>query len=477
MVIDLRHRFKIISSFITINILRNVLGIVRSKLVAIVYGSQQVGLLGQFLSFNNFQGRFVTFGISASLVNSISKIEENNWSKKQVLLLNLLIIVIANLVNTLIIGFFSTELAILIYGNNSYSIYIWMGLFLNYIYSVTTFIEISFQANQNFNILGKSRAIGIGIAILFVIPLTLKFGVIGIILDLFILYSSSLLYLFTKINWNDSKTIFSKINKDENKRILIYILRIAGTDFFRAMLVLGSIVLIRMIIIHHFDLTAAGFYYAIVAISGYSNVLAEGFMVYYFPTISHTQTNVELKKEININIELLFYIITPILIIIAVFSKFLLKILFSAEFGHLDLFLKLLAISKIFYIVYFLYTINLLGKNKLQTFLYLEGLRSFILVLSTLFFIRIYQFSGLIYSLVFTEIISIFFLSIIIKGKTEFYLNKNNIKLILFSAIIISISLLPIDIIWQFIITLFSFIAVFDLRKYKKILKFKNKIL
>lgn len=463
-------RIKTIVNFILLNILRNILGVVRSKIIAVFHGVAQVGLLGQFLTLNNLQIRLVTFGVSASLINSYNYGTSKNWLKEQIFLVNFSIILIANIINTIIVGIFVTGLTILIYGNIQFKLFIWMGLFLNYIYSLSLFFEITVQAKQDFSILWKARSWSIISALITVVPLTYYFSVLGVILNLIILYTVSFIYLFIQLKKYLSWKKISLVSNIK-KEIILYILKVAGTDMVRTLFILGSLFLVRIFILHYFGLVISGYYQAIVSISNYSNILAEGFIVYYYPTISSFR-NEKFKEELNLNFEILLYIILPFIALIIILSQPVLMILFSSEFVFLKNNLELLLVSKLVYIIYYFYSINFLARNFLRKFLILEASRSIILIISTVILSQLFKFNGAVFAVLLTDVFSLLTVVILAKNLKFFKVTKENIKLVIYSFIIVLILFfLNLNLVLEILIFVFLFITFFNLKKYKEVIK------
>ncbi|HID38641.1 MAG TPA: hypothetical protein EYP36_03895 [Calditrichaeota bacterium] len=463
-------RIRTILNFIILNIFRNLLGILRSKIIAVFHGVSQIGLLGQFLTFNNLQSRVVTFGITASLINSYNYAKIKNWSKDEVIAFNIFVVLAANLINTILIGVFISALTVLIYGSLEFKLFIWLGLLLNYIYSFSSVLELSVQAEQKFNLLWKARGWGILVALITVVPLTYYFSVLGIIFNLIILYCISFLFLLTrgKLRFNIKKAkLLFKFNKD----IASYVLKVAATDIVRSLFVLGSLFLVRVFILHYFDLVTSGYFQAIVSISNYSNILAEGFIVYYFPTISSIKNNDRLRQEMAVNLEILLYIIVPFIGLLMVFSRPVLNILFSSEFILLQNYLEVLLSAKIFYLLYYFYSINFLARNFLKKFIILEGLRSVLLIGLVMLLSKLFAFPGAVYAVLLTDILSVFLIFVLSHKLEYFKIAGSNLKLLVSAFILILILfLIDLPIVLEMAVLLVLFVLFFDVKKYKQVI-------
>ena len=171
---------KSIYSFIFLNVLSNFIGIIRNKIIAVFYGIQTVGLLGQFNTFNSLQIKLVTFGSQASIINTYNLPDSDENAQSQFLFINFLIISLANLINNLIIIIFLDNLAELIYNDSNLRIYLILGIVLNLFYSLSQFVELSFQAQKKFSQLFYGRLFSFIVAGLAVVPMVFFYDINGI---------------------------------------------------------------------------------------------------------------------------------------------------------------------------------------------------------------------------------------------------------------------------------------------------------
>lgn len=474
MSISLPNRIDSIVRFILVNVLRNILGIIRSKIVAIYYGVAEVGILGQFISFFNLQNKLVLFGTSASIINSYNLIDEKETNKESILLINLLIIFIANILNSLVIFIFINWLAILIFGNVIYKTLIILALVLNIVYSLSTFFEIVLQARKDFKLLSFGRGFAITISILAAIPLSYFYSVTGIIIDLILLYSVSFFYFCTKlkcikyIKEINLTFVISKITRQN----IYYISKIALTDLFRTVFILGGLFIVRILILNIFDIRTSGLYQALISISNYVNVLAEGFIVYYFPTISSSNEESIIKQEINTNFEILLYIITPLILILLFFSKYVLYLLYSSSFVQLSNELSWLIMAKLFYFFYYFYSISLLARNLLKTFLFLEAFRSGILIFLTYILSKYFGFDGAVVAIIITELLSVIMVVAFSWEIKYFHLDTSRYKKFFGVILMCLIAITPlIHILIKLFIICFLFNWILGVKNYINIVK------
>lgn len=464
------HRIKSISRFIFVNILRNFLGILRGKEIALLFGAEGIGLLGQFLTFFNFQSKLLMFGVTASLVNSVNLGQNRGYDRDKIILVNLLLVFVANIIFGSIYFCNIDLFSILLFTSVKYTTLIILTGILGFIYSISTFFELIFQADQNFKLLSYGRIISIIVSILLVVPLIYKFGVNGAILNLIILSIVSLLYFL--FNGGLNKVKISLIDFKKEFPIIKNILLICFTDILRSFSILGSLMIGRILIIHLLGIKANGFYQSIWSISNYIDILLQGFVVYYYPKISSIFEDEKINDEININFEVISYLIFPFILLITVWPQIFLWFFYSEEFISFHSFLSLVMIAKIFNFFYYFYSITLLGKNFLKKYIFLDLSRSLIFILVNYFLIKLFSFNGAIYAIIITELLSFVFVIFLIKEIKYIHLNKSNKKLF-FKILLFTILLfiLPIPLLIKTILIFIIILIFFDIKKYSDIIK------
>ena len=462
-------RINTIFSFIFINVFRNIIGILRNKILAVTYGASSIGLLGQFLNFDGITGKIILFGSTASLVNTYHDAERLNIQKSIVILAHFILISFSGIVNLSILWLFSSEFAGLIYLDRQYVNLIYIGIGLNIIYAASTFLELILQAGQQFKDLFKARIAGLVVGIVTLYPLLINWNIEGVIINMIILYAVSFTFLIYKLGIFTRLRVVLFLESIQKLKISIFrlIFKVMFTDLSRSLIVYGSLLIVRIIVIQALGEGDAGYYHACLSISNYLNIILEGFIVYFYPVICAAQSDKDIMTETNLNFEILFYLVFPVIILIELFPAQLIQLLYSGDFVHISFLLALLICTKILYLYYYFFTISFLAKSFLKKFLLIESVRSILLISSTYICMIFWQFSGAIYALVVTEILSFIVVWALKRKLTKFAINSDNRKNILY-IVLISIFILanPFDKLYMVIAVIVMTVLLFDMRKY-----------
>ena len=433
-------RIKSFFQFGTVNVLRNLLGLLRAKIVALWFGGMGVGIIGQYIAFFNLQSKAVVFGATASMINSYHMSEERHWDIKKVYFYHLVIILIINVIFTISYLINIEYINNVIFAGEVKSDFMLLILIVGIFYSISTFLEMIIQAQKNFKVLSFGRNISIFAALFTCIPMIYFFNLSGILYNLIILYLSSFVYFFLILKKH--KVISPSITLGKDFPIIKYIIKVSIIDLTRSFLVIGSILLGRTIIVNLVGMVKNGYIQSIWSIANYINVFSTGFMVYYFPLINSQQESDKLKEELNSSFLLLIYLLFPLIIVLLLFPNQIIKILYTNDFLIVSDYLKYFMIAKFIEIYYYFYTINFLGRNQFRNYLLLETLRSFFFIIIIWIFVRYFDLKGAAWAILSTEIFSLFVVHIILLKERYLKLEKSNDWLflkMLFLLIIISV--------------------------------------
>ncbi len=468
------HQIKSFLKFTSVNILRNALGLIRSKVIAIWYGGLGVGILGQYVSFFNLQSKILLFGATASIINSHNKAIRESWNKQLVLLYHLLIILVTNILGGLFLILFSNKISTLIFDGLVDNNFVFLMVLVGLIYSAGMYLELLVQARKEFSKLFKGQVYSSIFAILTLIPIIFIFGIKGILYNFIIFYLISFLF-FLSTSALDIHEL-SRNHVQLNIKILKYILKVSLIDIARSILVIGSLLVGRIFIVKIIGIQKTGYLQSILSITNYINVLSMGFMIYYFPTISSKLKTDDFSNEFNSGFKLLIYFVFPFIILIYLFPDIFIKLLYTKEFLIVKNFLPILMISKVIEIYNYFYGINFLGTNRLGNFILLDGLKSIIFLLLLAILLSKFQIIGIVYSFLGAEITAFLSLKIILKKITQLQLKReNNILYYKILLLLILLNFLDINIFLKILISLSYSILLLDLKTYFELISIFRK--
>lgn len=450
---------------ILVNILSNVLGIIRSKLLAIWHGIIGIGLLGQIVSFINVQSVTSTFGTKLALINLLTEASEQEKSK--IISTGAVLLLCINIIIVGLTFLFINQLVLLIFKSPEYKNLLIIMIMIGPLLGFRGYIETILQAEKNYRIIIKSKSYAIVIAIILIAPLIYFFGIQGVVYD-FILWFC-LEFLLMLYFWLDfSKPLNLRMSWD--KHIVKNIIKISGLNTIRYIAITIALLLSRILIVQLLTLTDAGYFQAIWSITSYINVIFTGLTFYFLPEFASVLEPINLREEINRSFNYMMYIVVPIFLAIFIIPKIILILLFSNTFEQLSNLLILFAVAKLFELVYIFYIVVFEAKAAMKIYFPLEIIKS--ILMPTLLYVMIkgLGFAGATYSFVllhFCLAISVLFIS----GNRRLLLSKNNF-VIISGLIVTGLIMFVTESVWlRVIIGVASFLYLVGFKNYIIVLR------
>lgn len=470
-----KKELKYIFYFNSAALLNNLLGLIRAKITAIWLGISGVGILGQILTFYNLQTRLIDFGTFPLLINKIGKLDLDKDSQDYDLIVSItfLILLFTNIISLPVLLIFRNQLTILLFGSLKYSSLIILLAFLNPVFTVAFFPETILKAHRKFSILAKGQNLTAVVGIITIVPAIWFLGEEGIIFNFFIFLGFNAIYFFWFARFY--LKISGKIWNLNFWPILPSVLKFCSIDTLRKILVFGSLVLFRIILIQFSGIENTGYFQSIWSISNYINVLMTAFMVYLFPTLSGYTDSSAFKRALDTNFQYLVYLIFPFIVTIVMAPEIFLLLLFDRSFLSMSYYLSIFTFLKIFESIYIFYTTAFLAQTRLKAFIATEATRSLTLVFFSYFAISKYSLKGAVASFIVVNLITLIPLFYYVKKDKWFEFSRSNMMLLVYLALLLTILLIPLDDILIIRISkvvffiILSFFAI-DWKKYFKLI-------
>lgn len=468
----------VVSAFVLTSAIQNIIGVLRAKVLALLWGATHVGILGQILTLFNLQTRLLTFGTTAALVNQLAREDESNH-RDVVIQITFFIVFLTNLVTLTIFTVFAPQLSYLLFNTPKYSHFIlWMAVICPF-FSLSRLLETLDQAEKKFKRLVKGRIISMGLALILVIPLVYQLGVLGAIIDLLVWFSVSIIYFSPQ-----RKELLYILFRRSNKLNPIWksTIKICVADFSKHMLFNASLAVFRILLVHELNLRYVGYFQALWSIVNYLNIFINGFTIYFLPVISEHRSSTKTRQEISLNFTMLIYILVPVCAFLLLFPAPLLYLLYSKEFVQISSELNWMIFGKFFDLLFTFFIVIFLGQRQLRLFLGLELFRSISLLIVTYWLTIHFGFKGAIGGVVVVQIMSFLMGFYWIQKDPLFALDrKSHLLLWRIVFMFICLALFPGDTVF-WVIGKILFVLIFvsialNLKLYLKLIKeFKGRI-
>jgi O-antigen/teichoic acid export membrane protein len=401
---------------------------VTAKIIAFYIGPAGLGVIGQLSSFIAIVLPLSVGAVSNGIVKYLSEFEEDKSRQNEVIKAAIIITACCSLMIASVTVVFAENWSLMLFGeNNDYSsIIIVFGITLICYALFTLFTSVlnGLKEYKKYNYLNIISSI---IGLVFSLILIHLYGLNGALFSM-VTYQSVVVIIFfffipkiKQLNWNQIKQV--KIN--------------TATYFnlfqFSLMAIVSSIVVpltqifIRTIINSRVDAVSVGFYEAINRISiMYLGVITTTLSIYYLPRLSSISSKKLLKQELYKGYAIILPVTFVLLLGVYIFKGFVIKIVFSQAFTHMeDYFLPQLA-GDFFKIASWLLAFQMWAKAMVKTFIITETLASLSLGVLSYWLIQIYGGVGAVYAYLINYLL--YFVSMLfIFRKLIFYRSEDEI--------------------------------------------------
>lgn len=438
-----RQIMKATSIFGGVQVFQILIGIIRSKFIAVLLGPAGMGVSGLLQTSVGMISSLTNFGLTSSAVKSIATAQaENNEVKVgRVIAVFRRLVWATGLLGAIITLILSPYLSKITFGNNDY---VWAFAFL----SITLLINqisagqgVLLRAMRQIKLMAKSSMIGSVLGLLTTIPLYYFYGIAGIVPALIITALTSLF-----LSWYySSKLSFKKV------KVQLIDIRLEGKE----MLIMGFMIslsgiismlfsyLFRIYLSNYGSISDVGLYNAgFVIVNTYVGMIFTAMSTDYYPKLSSVANDiVKMRKAINQQAEIAILILCPIVLIFIVFIKWVIVLLYSEAFVSIENMVLLAAAGMIFKSISWAIAFLLLAKSASKLFFWNELMANSYIFIFNLLGYYLYGLSGLGASFIVSYIIYSIQVYLITRSLFDFRLSKNLIGILLINTSIISFCL------------------------------------
>ena len=407
-----RQIMKATSIFGGVQIFNIIIAIIRSKVIAVLLGPAGMGIAGLLTATTGLISSLTNFGLGISAVKDIATANENKNELRlaKVVLVLQRLVWFTGLLGAVITFIFASWLSELSFGNKEYSIaFMWLSVTLLF-NQLTSGQYVLLQGLRKLKFLARANMIGSAFGLLVSVPLYYYLRIDGIVPAIIL---TTLLIL--AVNSYFSKQVkIQKVNVSfketgvlgKGMMLMGFMLSLSG------ILALGSLYIVRIFISNTGGIEDVGLFNAGFAIvNTYVGLVFTAMATDYYPRLSGVANdNKKATLMINQQADIAILILAPILAVFIIFINWIVILLYSTKFIHIDAMLHWMALgmffkatswaiafillakgaSKLFFWNELIATIYGLGLNVLGYYLMgLEGLGISFLISYLLYFIQV----------------------------------------------------------------------------------------
>lgn len=425
-----------------------IVGVVRSKVMAVLLGPMGVGVISQAFSFLTTASTVASLGLGVGIAKFIPLYEHEKKSLliKQAVLVSFLLHISISLLWIILIICFPGKISFMIFSTPIYArLLIFVALAIPCA-TLVYFVASVFISLGNIKAFTVSRVWGylIGLVPMFILIYFwgVKGGFIQIFLVAFVGFIFALYYFLKVIprefylpkEFHELSGLFPM-----GRRIFKYGLAMLATTALASF----SILAVRSIIIHRIGTVANGYYQVLVAFSAYYlPFFTNALWGHFYPRINSTDSSAEVSKELNNTVRFLSIGITLCIVALLIFKRYLVLLVFSNKFLNAIPYMESQFMGDFFSLLSITFGCLILAKGKIRIYFLNALFTSIIFISLSLLMFKHFAIFAVTLSYLMAQLISASFLYIYYKKYLKLYLSETTLQAILYSLILLTVAVL-----------------------------------
>ena len=392
-----RQIMKATSLFGGVQVFNILMGIIRSKFIAVLLGPAGMGIAGLLTSTTGLIASVTNFGLSTSAIKNVAEANGNGNSQRIGVVVSVIkrLVWITGLLGTVVTFVLAPFLSRLTFGNPDYTVaFRWVSVTLLFA-QLASGQMVVIQGMRKLQFLAKANIIGSVLGLLVSLPIYYWLGVKGIVPALLVTSALSVLltYYFTARISIDKVSVSVATIKSEGAGMMKmgFLLSMSG------MIGLVTSYILSIFISRYGGIAQVGLYNAGFAIiNTYVGMIFAAMVTDYFPRLSAVAADNE-KSAVLINqqAEIGILIIAPVLNIFMVFINVVITILYSSKFLPISGMIQYVALGIFLKTVSWAMGYMMLAKGDSKIFFYSELLANIYILLINMICYRLYGLDGL----------------------------------------------------------------------------------
>lgn len=428
-----------IGIFGSMHLVNMVVSILRTKFAALWLGSYGVGILGLYISIITLIMSIVNAGLPISIIRYLSE-EHQKTSHKRLKIANT-ILIITGLLGTIFIFIFSSQIAILTFGDTSFTwAFRWIAISVFFKQLSSGYTSI-FQSQKKIMLYANANLIANSLGIIITIPIYYHFRIEGIVYNLLIvaIIESFVFYLFLRRSKLAQYCIKWNILKKESQALLSQSLSFMLSGFFSLL----SIFLVQIYVSRNSDYETLGIYIAgFSVLNTYVAVIFTAMGMEYFPRISKQKIGTEnFSKEVNNQLFIGMKFLMPILLGLLLLAPWVINLLYNKEFLGSVHYIYLASLGVFFKLFSFVIGYVIISKGTEKLIIYNSIFFNFLFVLIHCLGFYFYQLKGIAIASTLYYLLHLIANYCIVSKKFSLKIKRKNLITYAMNALIILLSL------------------------------------
>lgn len=303
-----------------------------NKILAVYVGPAGYAVIGQFQNFIQMVTTFAGSAINTAVIKYTAEYYEDENKQRSIWRTAGSIVLLFSLTFSLLIFIFQKQLSTYIFHTDIYqTVFVWFAVFLTFFTFNALFLAI-LNGKKEVLRLVIANIIGSIFSLAVTSLLAMKYNLYGALVALSIYQSLAFLvtlFLCYKSEWFKLTYLFGKIDKNVAKKFASFALM----ALVSAICVPLSQILIRTYLTQEYGVTYAGYWEAMIRLSGaYLMLVTTTLGVYYLPRLSELNDLKGIKTEIYLGYKYIFPLAILGGLIVYILRDYIIAILFTKTF-------------------------------------------------------------------------------------------------------------------------------------------------
>lgn len=371
-----------------------IIRILRAKAISVLLGPSGMGVAGLFRSTLETISAFTNLGLGQSAVRNIAEASGANDERKVATTITVFrrIIWVTGIVGALVCALCSPYISQLTFGSKNYTFAFLILSISILLMQLTSGQTALLQGLRKYRHLAQANVYGSLVGLFFTIPLYYIWGVDAVVPVLLLTYITA--YLCAKHFAKKINIVDVDVSKNEYRTISFDMIKLGFVLSLQGFLTLLSSYIVRIYIRQNGGLEDVGLYNAgFTIVNTYIGMIFTAMATDYYPRLASCVRDMSLfKQTINNQTEVVFLLMTPMIVLFMVFIRPAVVILYSSKFLPVEGMIYWAMIAMIFKAMAWGLSFGLVSKGDIKTYSICEFS---VIVYGLLFNIVGYKYLGL----------------------------------------------------------------------------------
>ncbi|MEG2318649.1 MAG: O-antigen translocase [Rikenellaceae bacterium] len=392
-----RDIVKATSVFGGVQVFNILIGIVRSKIIAILLGPEGMGISGLLQSATSLITGLTSMGLGSSAVKDVAQANTTGDSHKigSTIATFKKLIWITGLLGIAVTVILSPLLSQWTFGNKDFTLaFVFLSVTL-LLQQLTNGNNVVMQGMRKINHLAKSGVVGSTLGLLISIPIYYYFGIQGIVPTIILTSISTVIttwYFARKTPIEKAKVTYTEAFTKGKGMMKLGIAMSANS-----VLVLGIAYILRIFIEREGGIVAVGLFTAGWAvINTYTGLIFTSMSTDYFPRLAAVNDdNAKGNEVINQQAEIAVLIMSPLIVLFLLFVPAIVTILYSSKFIGINGYMEWALLGMSFKAVSWAIAYQFIAKGDSKLFFINELIANLYILILNIIGYKLYGFNGL----------------------------------------------------------------------------------